>query len=333
MIAKLIKKSLRNLNPYVSARSLYKRGILLDANENPFETALNRYPDPEYPKLKKALADYVGISRKNIFVGSGSDEILSLLGRLILDEDSSAIAFTPTYGMYKVITESCGARLVALPLDKRDFQIDKKLLYANLATKVKIIFICSPNNPTGNLIRREDILELLGRYDGLVVVDEAYIEFSFAKSLASEVKNYPNLVVLRTFSKAWGLAGARVGYCVAGDEIINYLNRLKLPYNLNSLSERVAMAALENPLLMKIEVKKILKWREKIGIALEGMGFNVLPSDANFLFVRFKSADSLVRQMAKRFGIIIRAFPQGFRISVGLPDDNLALINSLNKLI
>jgi len=333
MIDGLVKKSLREFSPYVSARSLYKKGILLDANENPFETGLNRYPDPTYTELRKALADYVGVNFKNIFVGAGSDEVLSLLGRLVLDENSEAIVFSPTYGMYKVITASCGAKFIDLPLNEINFQIDKNLLYKKLNSKVKIVFICSPNNPTGNLIRMEDILELLGRFDGLVVVDEAYIEFSSVKSLASEVKDYPNLVVLRTFSKAWGLAGARVGYCVAGEEVVGYLNKLKLPYNLNSLSEKVALDALKNSFVMKMEVRKILDEREKIKIALEAMGLRVSPSDSNFLFVRFEGAGQLVKKMAEKFKIIIRAFPDGFRVSVGLPEENLAFINSLKKLI
>ncbi len=333
MIESLVKKSLRKFVPYVSARSLYKKGVFLDANENPFDTGLNRYPDPAYIVLRKALAGYVGVNFENIFVGSGSDEILSLIGRLLLDEKSIAIGCSPTYGMYKVVTEACGAKFVDVPLKKSDFQIDRGALYREMNVNVKIIFLCSPNNPTGNLIQKETILDILDGCQSLVVVDEAYLEFSSAKSLAGYVKKYPNLVVLRTFSKAWGLAGARVGYCIANGKLVDYLNKLKLPYNLNVLSERVALSALKNISLMKCEVGKIIEEREKMRAALEVLGLKVAPSDSNFLFIRFKGAEQLVKKIAERFRIIIRAFPDGFRISIGLPEENFALINTLKRLI
>jgi histidinol-phosphate aminotransferase len=344
MIDQLIKKSLRNFKPYKSARSIYKSGgngiknrIFLDANENPFDTGFNRYPSPDYIGLRLALGNYASVPAENVFVGNGSDEALSLICRLVLEPGKKAIGFTPSYGMYPVETALNGAKFIEIPLkeDPKDgnFGIDEKRLYKAITPAVKIIFICSPNNPTGNIFPCDQILKLCKKFKGLVIVDEAYIEFSSTKSMANEVFEYPNLIVLRTLSKAWGLAGARVGYAIADSKIIGYLNAIKLPYNLSSVSEKIALDALCNKKKMTAFVKKILIQKEILKKRLPKLGLYVYPSETNFLFIRYKNSEELVSRLAQNTGIIIRAFPQGFRVTVGKPEENEYLIKSLTKFL
>jgi len=378
MITSLIRSSLRNFKPYSSARSLYsaplftkskkskgqgkklasgqpslkkwsgvyQKGVFMDANENSlgsvidmdFDGELNRYPDPYSLDLRRALGQFLGISEKNIFVGNGSDEAIDLLIRLFVEPDEEIIVMEPTYGMYKVAAGVAGVAVRNCPLTK-DFQVDIESLLLQIKPKTKIIFCCSPNNPTGTLIPVQDIERLCQNFKGIVVVDEAYIEFASQPSLVEKIGKLENLVILRTFSKAWGLAGIRVGYAVAQEEVIAYLNKIKPPYNLNRVSGKLAIQALaQYPKMMKFR-ETILKEREKLAKDLTGLGFKVFPSETNFLLVSYLKASGIAKKLAEDYGIIIRDFgskPQLLdcvRISVGTPEQNRSLITALSKII
>ena len=346
MITSLIRKNLKNFQAYSSARSLYQKGIFLDANENSlgsvisteYGSGLNRYPDPLSMDLRNAIGKFLEVSEKNIFVGNGSDEIIDLLIRLFVEQDEEIIILEPTYGMYKVVAEIAGVNVKSLLL-KPDFQIDVQNLLLQINSKTKIIFICSPNNPTGNLMRSEDIKKICESFKGIVVVDEAYIEFSSKLSLVNKISNIENLVVLRTFSKAWGLAGIRVGYAVEQEKIVEYLNKIKLPYNLNRISSGLAIEALKNyPKMLEFR-KIILQEKEKLSKELNNLGFKVFPSEANFLLVSYPNASDIAKKLAVDYGIIIRDFNSKpllkdcVRISVGTPEQNDLLIKSLTEIL
>lgn len=324
-----IKKQFANFKPYTSARNLYTTGTFLDANENPFETGLNRYPNPNYSKLKQALANYTGSSSENIFVGVGSDEVLDLIVRLYVEPTEEIVTFTPTYGMYEVIANKNGVKTIKIPLNS-NFQINKGAFYNAVTPNTKLIFICSPNNPTGNLINRDDILEICQKFEGIVVVDEAYLEYSEAKSLASEL---PNLIVVRTLSKAWGLAGIRVGYAVASPEIVSYLEMIRFPYNINVLSEKAAIEGLANEQEMQEQVEATLTEKMKMMKTLQELGFNTYESDTNFILVDCPNAKELVTKLAQDYGLIVRAFDKYIRVTIGLPNQNQELIKALTKIL
>lgn len=346
MIEKLVRKNIVNMDPYVCARDLYKEGVFMDANENafgsfiksPFLLELNRYPDPDSKKLRKALGKYLGLDCGNIIVGSGSDQIIDLLIRLFVESDEEIVVFEPTYGMYKVLAEIQGARVVGCELGE-NFQIDFAAFNRALSGKTKLVFCCSPNNPTGNILYKEDILKICREFKGIVVVDEAYIEFSEAESLAAEVINFDNLVVLRTFSKAWGLAGLRVGYLVANAEIIQYINKIKLPYNLNSLSAYMAIRALENGIGIDAVRKEICVEKKWLGDELEKLGCKIFKSEANFILVKIAGAGRIVKRLAEDFGIIVRDFSgkvllkDCFRITIGTRKQNRSLIQALTSIL
>ncbi|MDO8593947.1 MAG: histidinol-phosphate transaminase [bacterium] len=346
MINSLVRSNLKNFKPYSSARSLYQKGVFMDANENSlgsvisteYGSELNRYPDPLSVDLRKALGKFLAIPEKNVFVGSGSDEIIDLLIRLFLEQDEEIIVLEPTYGMYKVAAEVAGVKVKSLLL-KPDFQIDISNLLSKIDSKTKIIFLCSPNNPTGTLVNLEDVKTICKSFKGIVVVDEAYIEFSSKSSLVKEILNTENLVVLRTFSKAWGLAGIRVGYAVAQEVVIEYLNKIKLPYNLNRISSSLAVEALKNYKKMLEFRTVILGERKKLAEKLTDLGFKVFPSEANFLLVSYPNASDIAKKLAVNYGIIIRDFNSKpllkdcVRISVGSPEQNELLIKSLIKIL
>lgn len=346
MINSLVRSNLKNFKPYSSARSLYQKGVFMDANENSlgsvisieYDSELNRYPDPLSLDLRKALGKFLAIPKKNVFVGSGSDEIIDLLIRLFVEQNEEIIVLEPTYGMYKVAAEVAGVNVKSLLL-KPDFQIDIQNLVSQTNSKTKIIFLCSPNNPTGTLVNLEDIETICKNFRGIVVVDEAYVEFASKSSLVKEIPNIENLVVLRTFSKAWGLAGIRVGYVIAQEAVIEYLNKIKLPYNLNRISSKLAIEALENYQKILEFRKIILEERKKLADSLTNLGFKVFPSEANFLLVNYPNASGVAKKLAVDYGIIIRDFNSKpllkdcVRISVGSPEQNNLLIESLNKIL
>lgn len=346
MITSLIRSNLKNFKPYSSARSLYQKGVFMDANENsfgsvittPIDPELNRYPDPCSIDLRKALGKFLEISEKNIFVGNGSDEAIDLLIRLFVEPNEEILIVEPTYGMYKVAAEVVGIKVRGYALNS-DFKIDVEKLLSQINSKTKIVFCCSPNNPTGNLISPEDVEKISKNFKGLLIVDEAYIEFASKPSLVSKVKIIENLCVLRTFSKAWGLAGIRVGYAVANEKVIEYLNKIKPPYNLNRLSSKLAIEALSqyNEL---IEFRQlVLSERGKLAQELTKLGFKVFPSEANFLLCYYPKSSQIATKLAIDFGIIVRDFGSRpnlkdcIRITVGTPDQNLQLIQGLAKIL
>ena len=346
MINSLVRSNLRNFKPYSSARSLYQKGVFMDANENSlgsvisseYSSELNRYPDPLSMALRRALGEFLTVSEKNIFVGSGSDEIIDLLIRLFVEQDEEIIVEEPSYGMYKVAAEVAGVKVKSVLL-KEDFQIDISNLLSQITSKTKIIFLCSPNSPTGALISFEEVENICKKFNGVVVVDEAYIEFTSKPSLVNQISSLENLIILRTFSKAWGLAGIRVGYAVAQETIVDYLNKIKLPYNLNRISSKLAIEALGEYQKMLEFREIILTEREKLVNNLANLGFKVFSSEANFLLINYPNASGVAKKLALEYGIIIRDFGSKpmlkdcVRISVGSPEQNDLLIKSLKKLL
>lgn len=346
MLISLIRSHLRNFEPYSSARSLHQKGVFFDANENSFgsvvsanaDADLNRYPDPNALELRKALGKFLNISKKNIFVGNGSDEIIDLLIRLFVEADEEIIVMEPTYGMYTVAAKIAGV-VVKNCLLTSDFQVDVPRLLLQINSKTKMIFCCSPNNPTGTLMKSEDIEILCEKFDGIVVVDEAYIEFASQPSLAEQVIRFENLIVLRTFSKAWGLAGIRVGYAIARELIVEYLHRIKLPYNVNRISQKLAIQALGQYKKM-LEFKTfILDERKKLEKDLIHLGFRVFPSEANFLLVFHQKSSEITIRLVNDSGIVVRdvstkpLLNDCLRISVGMPEQNELLIQSLTRIL
>jgi len=352
MISNLIKKSLLNFKPYTCARDLYSEGIFFDANENafgsmvkiPYKDELNRYPDPYCILLKKNILKYLDLpflKIENIFVGSGSDEIIRLLINLFVDFDEEIVVNVPTYGMYKVAADIAAVKVKEVELDEF-FQLDLRAINKAITPKTKLIFCCSPNNPTGNLLDWNDICELCEDFKGVVVLDEAYVEFSSRKSMAEMIERYPNLLILRTLSKAWGLAGLRLGYMMGNDEIVGFLNKIKLPYNVNSLSQSLAVRALNNKENLQGFIERISDEREWLKNELIQLGFEVFPSEANFLLIKVgleNCVERIVQNLAKSEGLILRDFSANkrlkkcFRVTVGIPKQNRLLIQSLTSLL
>lgn len=346
MINKLVRKNLRTLKPYTAARMLYQSGIFFDANENALGSSvelagfpeLNRYPDPYSKKLRSALGAFLKISEKNIFAGNGSDEIIDLLIRVFVEPNKSVLIIEPTYGMYRVAAETAGMKVKTCSLTDA-FQIDVPAVLRSITPDTKIIFCCSPNNPTSNLLRAENIEQICKRFRGIVVVDEAYIEFATKPSLAKKVEEIESLVILRTFSKIWGLAGIRVGYAIADERVIKYMDKIKAPYNVNRISSTLAISALRNKSKTLAFRRIILKERERMAKRLKEMGFVVYPSDANFLLVRYRDVSKMAKKLANESKLIVREFGNKrllencVRISVATPEQNDLLLAAIAKLV
>lgn len=346
MMEALIRPHLRNFRPYVSARSAnVEAKILLDANElssgSPISfdgLALNRYPDPNQLQLRAKLAGLAGVTLDSIFVGVGSDEIIDLLFRLFCEPSiDSAVILEPTYGVYRVAAELNGVQALSVELDG-DFQIDVEKTLRAVRQGTKLIFCCSPNNPTGNLLRRRDILALSRSFDGIVVADEAYVEFSGATSLAQDVAPMNNLVVLRTLSKAWGLAGIRLGYCVANPALVEYLLRIKPPYNVSAIASELALKTLEMEGGVQTTARELIAERERLALALKELPAvrHVYPSNANFLLARFVDSGRAFSSLLRR-GIVVRRRSEPrledcLRITVGTAEENQLLLSSLSEL-
>lgn len=336
-IDQLVRKNILNLKPYASARDEYsgESAVFLDANENPFGE-LNRYPDPHQKELKHKLAALKSLPVENIFVGNGSDEVIDLTFRIFCNPGKDkALIFSPTYGMYEVSAEINEVELIRVPLTP-SFQIDYAALKTHLDDeKLKLIFICSPNNPTGNCI--ENTAVLLQQYKGIVVIDEAYIDFSNKDSCIAKINRYPNLVVMQTLSKAWGLAAARVGMAYADARIIALFNKIKPPYNVSGPNQRAALKALGN--LKEYENRKaiILEQRSWLRnqIAAIAVVKKVYPSDANFILVEMTDAGKIYTELVKQ-GVITRnrnsMVANCLRITVGSPAENKILIDALSKM-
>ena len=340
-----VRPHIKELTPYTSARHLYGGGqrLFLDANENPYATvahetgqALNRYPDPDCGPLRAALASWLGTEPEQFWIGNGSDEVLDLLVRTFVDPGEPVVVCTPTYGMYELTARAHDAEVRRAPLDEH-FDLDVPASAA-AARGAKLVFICSPNNPTGNLLSPERVEELARTFDGLVVVDEAYVEFSGRPSLVERVTAHGNLAILRTFSKAWGLAAARVGYLVADPRVVEYLDRVNLPYPLSTLSTQVALRALENAAQMLQQVAKIAAERARLSDRLKALGLEVFPSDANFVLVRIPNAAHVYRRLVEEFDIVVRdrsnipGLENCLRITSGRPEDTDRLCAALEAI-
>ncbi len=333
----LARPNVRNLKPYASARDEFSGDaqIWLDANESPFENGLNRYPDPHQRELKAAIAKLKSVSPEQIFLGNGSDEAIDLLVRAFCEPRQDAIiTLPPTYGMYGVCAAINDVETIEVPLTP-DFQIDMPSLLPELLNdQAKLIFLCSPNNPSGNLLRSEDILQVLELFQGIVVVDEAYIDFAEAESSTRILDEFPNLVVLQTFSKAWGMAGLRLGMAFANRDIIRILNRIKPPYNINTLTQKAVLENLTKQKSVTENIAKIVSEKYRLIEALKQKPgcLEIFPSDANFVLARFQNADGLYKRLCAK-GIVVRnrsgVVPDALRITVGTKRENENLMNCL----
>lgn len=335
-IDSLIRGNIRTLKRYSSARDEFsgEEGIFLDANENPFGT-LNRYPDPYQRRLKEVIGMNKGIDPSSIFIGNGSDEVIDLLFRIFCEPGKDqALTFAPTYGMYEVSAAINDVELIKIELND-SFNIDlPSFLYYSGNPSLKLMLICSPNNPTGNSMNPEEIEQIIQLFKGIVLIDEAYIDFSEKPSFIRMIGLYPNLIISQTLSKARGLAAARIGIAYASQEIIELLNKVKPPYNVSSLNQQAAIAAFEDKSSFEKGRRMILAEKERLIVALEALPLvkRVFPSDANFLLVEVDNADLIYNQLVDQ-GIVVRnrnsIVRNCLRISIGTPDENELLIKTL----
>jgi len=343
-IDKLLRENIKNLTPYSSARDEYQgeASVFLDANENafgsPLEQQYNRYPDPLQFEVKKRLSQIKGVPPRNIFLGNGSDEAIDILFRSFCNPGvDNVILVPPTYGMYQVSANINDIAVKNVPLTE-EFQLNLEGIAEAIDEHTKLIFICSPNNPTGNSIDRTDVETLLANFSGIVVVDEAYINFSRQKTFIQELTEYANLVVLQTLSKAWGLAGLRVGMAFASEEIIEVMNKVKPPYNINEASQQLALQALGNIEQINSWIKDTLIQRDNLVLGLKHFDFvvDIYPSDANFILVKTTDANGIYNYLVNK-GIIVRnrskvELCEGcLRITVGTPAENNILLETLRN--
>jgi histidinol-phosphate aminotransferase len=345
-IESLVRENIRNLTPYRSARDDYDSGTLLDANENSYGSTvqnslqLHRYPSPTHDALRKKIAEYRGVDFENIFLGVGSDEPIDLLMRIFCDPGKDSILITPpTYGMYKVAANINNVGIKKVLLTEK-FQLKPDEILKEADEQTKILFLCSPNNPTANDLKRTDLLKLTAGFPGIVVVDEAYIDFSKQESMAEVVQQYPNLVVLQTLSKAFGLAGIRLGIAIANPEIISYMLRVKAPYNINKLTADAALRAFDNKDLLKFNIDAIRNERKYVAEQLEMSDTveKVYPSNANFLLFKIPNAQLVYKKLAEK-GVIIRyrgnepLCEDCLRVTIGTPDENVRFLKTLKKVL
>jgi histidinol-phosphate aminotransferase len=341
----LVRDNIKKMTAYSSARHEFtgNASIYLDANENSFGSPLpdnfNRYPDPLQMQVKEKLSKIKGLPVQNIFLGNGSDEAIDLLYRIFCDPArDNAIILPPTYGMYEVCAEMNDVKAKKVNLTK-EYQLDIDGIANAIDSFTKLIFICSPNNPTGNSINRADVEIILNNFDGIVAIDEAYINYSKPRSFIAELTEYPNLVVMQTLSKAWGLAGLRLGMAFASQPIIDLMNKVKYPYNINTATQLLALEALENIDWVNDHIATTVVERENLKNELLTLSFteNVYPSDANFLLAKMKNARNIYEQLCQK-GIIVRdrskvvLCEDSLRITVGTEDENKKLIEALNNL-
>lgn len=345
-IEKLIRPSIYNLEPYSSARDEYNAAefqaaasVFLDANESPYANGYNRYPDPRQRALKQRIAELKGIAAENIFVGNGSDEAIDLLYRVFCEPAlDNAVAITPSYGMYGVAAAMNNVEFREVPLTK-DFALDTDALLAASDSHTKLMFICSPNNPTGNAFSFSELKPILNNFEGIVVVDEAYIDFTSDPSLISKLPEYPNLVILQTFSKAWGMAGLRVGLALASEEIIEIMSRVKYPYNISGLVQNVVLQSItaEHAKNKEAQVVQIKSERAMVANELEKTECieKVYPSEANFILVKVKGSASEIYDKLLKAGVIVRNRSKLYgcanclRLTIGTPEENELMIRVL----
>lgn len=332
----LIRTNVKTLSPYSSARDEFSgtSSVFLDANENPFDNGVNRYPDPQQWSLKQRLSEIKGIAKENMVLGNGSDEVIDLLLRAFCEpKQDKVIICKPTYGMYQVAAQVNDLKICELELDA-NFQPNVEAILEN--NDAKLLFLCSPNNPTGNLIEKEILTELLDRFKGLIVLDEAYIDFAADASMEKELSKYPNLVILQTLSKAWGMAGIRLGMGFASTDIINVLNKIKPPYNINSLTQDKALELLKDKKCFEKEMELLLQEKRWMLEKLRSFTFveKVFSSQANFILIRANDANALYDYLIEK-GIVIRnrttisQLKNCLRISIGTSDENQTLFKAL----
>jgi histidinol-phosphate aminotransferase len=340
---KLLRKNILGMKPYSSARDEYKDlqadMVFLDANENPFNTQLNRYPDPQQTRLKEFIAKLKTVSTDQVLLGNGSDEVLDLIFRAFCEPNKdSIITLPPTYGMYDVLANLNAVENIQVPLSS-NFQIEVDSILTAIQPQTKLLFICSPNNPSGNTVDRKAIERLLNGFKGLVVIDEAYIDFSSEVSWTAYLNKYPNIIVTQTLSKAYGLAGIRLGICFASKAIIAVLNKIKPPYNINSLTQDAAIKALENKTIVDAQVETLLNERNSLMNAFKSVSFikKIYPSEANFILIKVDDANKRYDELIKN-GIVVRNRSSQLhcenclRITVGTSSENTQLLTLLNTL-
>lgn len=344
----ILRENIKKLIPYSTARDEYKgaKGIFLDANENSFGSPIdditenvNRYPDPMQNELKEKISKTKGVPAENIFVGNGSDEAIDILFRAFCNPgQDKVIICPPTYGMYEVSAGINDIQVLKVNLTPEVFQLDTEKILAAIDKNVKLIFICCPNNPTGNGVKWDDVKLLLEKFPGIVVIDEAYINFASYRSLITELPNYPNLVILQTLSKAWGMAGLRIGMAFASKQIIDIFNKIKPPYNINVVSQHLASEALDNVELVNDSIKQIAQEREKLSENFKKYPFieKIYKSEANFILIKVSEPKKLYNHFLQN-QIIVRDRSKAplcegcLRITVGTQEENKKLINALNQ--
>ncbi|MCF6182739.1 histidinol-phosphate transaminase [Lutibacter sp.] len=342
-IQELTRENIKFLKPYSSARNEFKdfdaEMIFLDANENPFENGVNRYPDPYQRKVKQELSKIKKNDVDQILLGNGSDEVLDLIFRAFCEPAvDNIITLPPTYGMYKVLAEINNITVKEILLTDK-FQPNVQEILNAADANSKLLFLCSPNNPTGNLFRFENVETLLKYFKGIIILDEAYIDFTSQKSWLQRLDEFPNLIITQTLSKAYGMAGIRLGICYASKEIITVLNKIKPPYNVNKLTQKKALKRVLNQQKVQKEIGKILAQREKLIKKLKSISFieKVYPTDANFVLIKVDNANNRYQQLIKK-GIVVRnrttqpLCENTLRLTVGTKSENKKLINVLNEI-
>jgi len=340
-LKELVRPNIWNLKPYSSARNEFHgdASVFLDANENPWGLHYNRYPDPLQWSLKDRISELKGVDRNSIFVGNGSDEAIDLIIRAFCTPSVDCITtITPSYGMYEVSAGVNDVECVKVQLNDH-FGLDADLLLKKAEAQTKVIFLCSPNNPSGNLLDRDQLCKILNTFQGIVVIDEAYIDFSSEPSFLTELTTYPNLIVLQTLSKAWGAAGIRLGMAFASPEIIAILNKIKYPYNVNQLTQECALEILNKVDEMQEQLQMILSERTRLEKVLTEAPFSykIYPSDANFILVEVGDADTIYNHLVHQ-GVVVRnrnniTLCRGcLRITIGTPEENEILLKTLKRM-
>lgn len=343
-INNLIRPSIKALKPYASARDEYKglkdNLIFLDANENPYENGVNRYPDPQQNELKSLISDLKNIPKDQILLGNGSDEVLDLLIRMFCEPNQDNIVILPpTYGMYEVLANINAVEIIKVNLSEEAFQPQTDTILSAANENSKLLFLCSPNNPTGNCFKKSTIEYLLENFKGIVVVDEAYIDFSDEESWITRLGHYPNLVITQTLSKAFGMAGIRLGLCFASAEIIATMNKIKPPYNINELTQKKAVEGLSKSVEIKDQIESLLQERKTLEEALGNVRIveRIYPSEANFIMVKVDDANQRYQQLIQ-MGVVVRnrttqpSCKNCLRLTVGTKEENIKLIETLKSL-
>lgn len=343
-IQHLIRPSIKSLKPYASARDEFKGNkehlTFLDANENPFENGINRYPDPQQKELKAVISKLKNIPVEQILLGNGSDEVLDLLIRMFCEPNiDNILILPPTYGMYEVLANINAVEVLKINLSESTFQPQNTAVLNIANGNSKILFLCSPNNPTGNSFEADRVEFLLKNFKGIVVIDEAYIDFSNEESWLSRLKEFPNLVVVQTLSKAYGMAGIRLGMCFASEAIIATLNKIKPPYNINELTQISAIDQLQKADLVQSQIMSLINERELLVRSLDQVTFikKIYPSNTNFVMIKVDDASKRYQQLIEN-GIVIRnrttqpLCENCLRLTIGTTEENMKLIETLKQL-